>query len=172
MRMGRVSVQVLTALACLVVALGGCGGGGVEKEPEDEAIPPYPAGLSSQSSPSQVAEVLIQALDGGNDEVLRGLVAVKHEIAAVDGIYSKYGRDHDTPPAEAIGLTVAGWNMSYAWYQPGATRVSWEQIDGDNAVVGAQGVNPQTGRARELTIKLVREDGVWKVAAGLTGGDL
>jgi len=165
-------VRVLAILAWSVVVLNGCGGGGAKTEAASAVVPPYPATLSAQSSPSQVAAVLIQALDEANDPVLLGLVAVKHEVEAMDGIYRSHGKQHETSPPAAAALTVSGWKLSYAWYQPGATYVTRERIDGDTAVVSAQGLNPTTGRARELTIDMVWEDGVWKVAAGLQAREL
>lgn len=170
-RMG-VGVSVVAALACWVAVLGGCGGESAEMQAESQALPPYPSALSAQSSPSQVAEVLIQALDEGNDQVLLGLVAVKHEIEAIDSIYRKHGKEHETTPADGAALAVSGWKTSYTWYQPGATYVTGERTDGDTAGVWAQGINPTTGRARELTISMVWEDGVWKVAAGLQAREL
>jgi hypothetical protein len=170
-RMG-LGALVVAALACWVVLLGGCGGESAETQAESKTLPPYPSALSAQSSPSQVAEVLIQALDEGDDQVLLGLVAVKHDIEAIDSIYSRHGREHETAPADAAALTASGWKTSYAWYQSGATYVTEETIDGDTAVVWARGLNPTTGRARELTISMVREDGVWKVAAGLHAREL
>lgn len=168
----RVGVRVLAILALSVLVLNGCGGGDAETEATGEPVPPYPATLSAQSSPSQVAAVLIQALDEGNNPVLLGLVAVKHEVEAIDGIYKSHGKQHETSPSAAAALTVSGWKLSYSWYQPGATYVTRERIDGDTAVVSAQGLNPTTGRARQLRISMVWEDGVWKVAAGLQATEL
>ena len=168
----RTGVGVLVVLAWSALVLGGCAGRGEETDNAEEAVPPYPASLSAQSSPSQVAAVLIQGLDQGNDAVLQGLVAVKREIQAIDGIYRKHGKEHETPASDAARLTVSGWKASYAWYQPGATHVTREVVKGDTATVWAQGLNPNTGRARELTINMVWEDGVWKVAAGLQAREL
>jgi hypothetical protein len=170
-RMG-LGVSVLAVLLCWVVVLGGCGGEGAETQAEGKTLPPYPSALSAQSSPTQVAQVLIQALDEGNDQVLLGLVAVKHDVEAIDSIYRKHGKEHETAPADAAALTVSGWKTSYAWYQPGATYVAEETIEGNTAAVWAQGANPTTGRPRELTISMVWEDGVWKVAAGLQAREL
>jgi hypothetical protein len=150
------------AAACLIA---GCAG-----QPEKQStpvLPPYPAELSASSTPSQVATVLIQALDAGDKQTLLGLVAAKHEADQVDGIYRQYGKSHETPPEEAAGMAVAGWVMSYEWFEKGTTHVTGERVSGETAVVEAQGRNPNTGRARLLTIELVREDGVWKVAGGL-----
>jgi hypothetical protein len=119
-----------------------------------------------------VAQVLIQALDDGNEAVLQGLVAVKHEMEAIDAIYKKHGKEHKATPSAAVAMTVSGWKMSYAWYQPGATHVRSERISGETAMVEAEGLNPTTRRPRELAVTMVREDGVWKAAAGLRARDL
>jgi hypothetical protein len=164
----RIAVLLTTfAAACLIA---GCAG-----QPEEEStptLPPYPAELSAASTPSQVATVLIQALDAGDKQTLPGLVAAKHEVDQVDGIYRQYGKSHETPPETAAGMAVAGWVMSYEWFEKGATRVTGEDVSGDTAAVQAQGRNPHTGRARLLTIEVVREDGVWKVTGGLQSQEL
>jgi len=137
----------------------------------------YPSGLSSASTPRDVAAVLIQALDADEEKTLMGLVAAKSEAAAVDAIYRQYGRTSDTAPEEAAALAAAGWGATYAFFQPGATEVTEERIkpagaDGvEIAVVTASGRNASTGEPRLLTIRLIREDGLWKVRAGLQAAD-
>lgn len=171
----RKSKRTEFILACCIVlalvAVCGCGG----EEPGEsgaDAPPPYPASLSANSTPSQVAEVLIQGLDAGDQQLLAGLVAAKHEAEAQDEIYRKHGREHETSPADAARSLAAGWGMTYAWFEPGSTVVVSERITGDTAVVQAQGRNPTTGRPRELTIQMVREDGVWKAVGGLESREL
>ena len=167
-----VTVSALAILVCWLLALSGCEGKGTETQAESKALAPYPSSLSTQSSPSQVAEVLIQALDAGDDQVLQGLVAVQREAEAIDRIYGKYGKKHATTPADAAALAASGWKASYAWFAPGTTYVVRENINGDTAWVKAQGVNPTTRKARELVISMVQEEGVWKVAAGLKATQL
>ena len=159
----------LFAFCCLPL-LFGCGGG-EEAEPE-AALPPYPATLSAASSPSQVAEVLIQALDAEDGQTLLALVAVEHGGSEIDAIYQKYGRESDQTPEQVASLTISGWGATYAWFQKGSTRVTGERISGDTVTVEAQGINPNTGRPRLLQIEMVRENGVWKVKPGLQSREL
>jgi len=166
----RLPALLLLAICCLPWMVG-CGGGGEEEEIE-AALPSYPASLSADSSPRQVAEVLIQALDEKDGQTLLGLVAIEHGGSEIDAIYQKYGRESDKTPEEVAGLTISGWSATYAWFQKGATRVTDERISGDTATVEAQGINPNTGRPRLLQIALVREDGRWKVKPGLQSRDL
>ena len=63
-------------------------------------------------------------------------------------------------------LTVVGWRSSYAFFQNGQTTPTRQVIEGDNAVVFARGTRPD-GEPATLEIKLLREDGLWKVRAGL-----
>ena len=169
--------RVVTALAVLLCAfcsvpwVAGCGGGGSE-EGAEAGVPSYPAGLSADSSPQEVAEVLISALDAGDGEALLGLVAIKHGISEIDAIYRQYGRESDMEPLEVARLAASGWGTSYAWFEAGATRVTGEWVTGDTATVEAEGVNPTTGRPRRLQIEMVREDGVWKVTSGLESREL
>jgi len=150
---------VLLCAICSVLWVTGCGNGGSQEETE-AALPSYPPGLSGESSPRQVAEVLIKALDDRDGQALLGLVAVEHGASGLDAIYAQYGRKSNKSPAQVAGLTVSGWRGTYAWFQAGATRVTVERITGETARVEAQGVNPNTGRPRLLQIEMVREDGL------------
>ncbi len=158
---------VLPLMGSLAWAAGCASEGGKAETEAEAALPAYPPGLSAQSSPGQVAEALIQALDEGDGQALLGLVAIEHGAREVDAIYQRYGRESDKTPAQVAGLAVSGWRATYAWFRAGATRVTSERIAGDTATVEAQGVNPNTGRPRLLQIELVREDGLWKVKPGL-----
>ena len=130
------------------------------------ALPPYPSSLDADSSPSEVAEVLIAALEADDDATLIGLVAVEDAKKNVDAIFSKYGKKSNADPAQVAAMTAAGWGASYAFFKPGRTTVARETIDGDTAVVIADGFI-RRGDARELRISMIREEGVWKVRAGL-----
>ena len=169
--------RVLKILAVLLLAIcslpwvAGCGSEGGEEETE-ASLPSYPATLSADSSPSQVAEVLIQALDAKDGQTLLALVAIEHGAGDIDAIYQKYGRESDRAPEQVAGLAASGWGATYAWFQKGATLVTGERISGDTATVEAQGINPNTGRPRLLQIQLVRENGLWKVKPGLQSREL
>ncbi len=162
---------VLLLAICSLPWVAGCGSGDGEEETE-ASLPSYPPGLSAQSSPRQVAEVLIAALDENDGRALLGLVAIEHGAGEIDAIYQKYGRESEQTPEQVARLTASGWGATYAWFQKGATRVTGERISGDTATVEAQGVNPNTGRPRLLQIDMVREDGLWKVKPGLQSREL
>ncbi|MCJ7749481.1 MAG: hypothetical protein MUQ65_00045, partial [Armatimonadetes bacterium] len=115
----------LLAICCLPWTAG-CGGGGQEET--EAALPSYPPGLSADSSPRQVAEALIQALDAKDGQTLLGLVAIEHGGSYIDAIYQQYGRESDKTPEEVARFTISGWGATYAWFQKGATRVTGEQI--------------------------------------------
>ena len=164
---------VLLLAACCLPWMAGCGSGGEEAEEATEAaLPSYPPGLSAQSSPRQVAEALIAALDEKDGQTLLGLVAIEHGGSEIEAIYQKYGRESEQTPEQVARLTISGWGATYAWFQKGATRVTDARISGDTATVEAQGINPNTGRPRLLQIDLVREDGLWKVKPGLQSREL
>jgi len=165
------SGRLLTFL-CLTFLLCGCGGEEADREGTTSAPPPYPTGLSAASTPRQAAEVLIEALDQKNGQVLEGLVAARHEAEQVDAIYRRHGRRHQTSLIEAARLAASGWSATYAWFEPGTTKVTGELIQGETTVVEARGRNPSTGRPRLLVIEMIREDGVWKVKAGLESSEL
>jgi hypothetical protein len=169
-RVATVPVVLLWAM-CSVLLVTGCGSDGGEEEAE-AALPRYPPALSAESSPWQVAEVLIKALDEEDGQTLLGLVAIKRGSSEVDAIYAKYGRESKRSPAEVAGLAVSGWRATYAWFQAGTTQVTNESVTGDTAVVDARGVNPNTGRPRLLQVEMVREDGLWKVKPGLQSREL
>jgi len=165
------ALAVLVCSLCCVLWVGGCGSSGGEEE-AGVAVPSYPPGLSAESSPREVAETLIRALDADDQQTLLGLVAVKHSAAEIGAIYRKYGRESDMDPAEVARLAVSGWAATYAWFEVGATRVTGEWETGDTTTVEAEGLNPSTGRPRLLQIEMMREDGVWKVASGLESREL
>jgi len=168
------TVRRLSVCFLVLAIASGCNrndqGDGAAPQPADEpsatALAPYPADLSAQSSPTDVATVLIRALDADDAETLRGLVAVKHEVEAVDAIYRRHGRAGDTTPEKAATMAAAGWQATYLFFETNATQVERETIEKDTAEVFAAGKSP-TGKPRTLKIKLVREDDVWKVRAGL-----
>ena len=154
-------------------AVSGCGGGdddGAGSGGSSGGAPPaaleYPAELSSASSPSDVARVLIRALDAGDNRTMTGLVAAKAEAEAVDAIFRKHGRRANTRPEAAAALAVSGWRATYAVFRKGETEVDREAVEADTATVFARG-RLRSGEARRLKITLLREDGCWKVRAGL-----
>ncbi len=163
----------LTAVS-LVVVVSGCGGdtddnesgSGGSSEGQSSGLLEYPSNLSGDSSPEQVATVLITALDEKDKGTLLGLVATKAASAKIDAIFRKHGRARRTEPVKAAGLTVVGWGSTYAFFQNGQTKVKRQAIEGDNAIVFASGKRPD-GKAATLKIKLIREGGLWKIRAGL-----
>ena len=167
----RTTLLVIAVLS--VSAACGCGDGARSDAPAGGkgvgkgSVPPYPASLSGTSSPSDVATVLIQALDDDDGDTLLGLVAVKAEAAMIDAIFRKHGRKHKAGPDQAANLAAAGWGASYAFFRKGATTVIGEQVNGERALVRARGQLGANGQPRGLEIGLIREDGVWKVRAGL-----
>ena len=169
------STRCLLAYLLLVVAASGCGDNNNEEgestpaqRSEESAPAParYPASLSAESSPMEVAKALIQALDGDDKETLLGLVAVSHEMAEVAAIYRKHGRRSRLKPESVAAMTSAGWRATYMFFKKNETLVEREATNGDTAVVFAGGKTP-VGKARTLKITLLREDGLWKVRAGL-----
>ena len=167
----RTALFVMVMLS--VSAACGCGDAARSNAPAGgegegkESVSPYPASLSGTSSPSDVTAVLIEALDGGDGDTLQGLVAVKAEAAMIEAIFRKHGRKHNARPEEAARLAAAGWGASYAFFKKGATAVIGEQVNGEQALVRAKGQLGANGQPRGLEIRLIREDGVWKVRAGL-----
>jgi len=152
-------LSVCFVLPCLILC--GCA------RREGSVTIPYPSSLSDSSTPSEVAALLIKALDEENEEVLTALVAAKSEAEAIGSIFSKYGRRSSITPEKAARVAAAGWQATYAFFEKGATAVAEEQISGETAVVRANGRNASTGEAQSLTITLIREDGLWKIRAGL-----
>ena len=126
----------------------------------------YPAGLSSSSSPSEVAQALIKALDEEDEGTLLGLVAAKAVAKDIEAIFEKHGRKSKGASKAGPAFAVAGWQATYAFCQSGQTTVTREEVAGETATVFAAGKAPD-GSSKTLKIKLVREDGVWKVEAGL-----
>ena len=166
---------VLLLVVVSLVPIGqGCGGkteNGTAPEAETEtagspAAASYPAALSAASTPSEVARVLVQALDAQNKATLLGLVATKAATEQVDAIYKKYGKRSPIKPEANAALAAGGWLATYSFVQSGQTEVKGERITGESATVTAAAKGPD-GTARTLMIKLVREERVWKVLPGI-----
>jgi len=165
---------IVLALVSLAMLASGCGrdgegegaasGGASGEEPASVAA--YPSSLSADSSPEEVVGVLIQALDEDDDATLIGLVAVKAEVKAVEAIFRRGGRSAKLTPESVAPPTAGGWGASYAFFRAGETQVDSATVEGDTAVVLATG-NRLDGTPSTLKVKLVREDGLWKVRAGL-----
>ena len=152
-------------LAVLVCACSRAG----SKGEQGSTAPKYPAELSAESSPSAVAQVLIRALEEEDTPTLMGLVAVKAESKAVEDIYRRHGREAKTDYNKVARFTAGGWAISYAFVQNGSAEVGKESVQGDKATVTA-GARLPNGDPCRLRLKLVQEDGVWKVGAGIEMG--
>ena len=139
---------------------------GAAEETTDSQIAPYPADLSPESTPEEVVQRLIRALEGEDKQTLLGLVAVEAEMKAVDDIYRRYGRRSPQKPAQVAALTAAGWGASYVFLQPGQSKVEESEVQGERASVFVAGIR-RDGEDTRLKVDLLREDGVWKVRAGL-----
>lgn len=126
----------------------------------------YPSELSPESTPKDVAQVLIQALEDNDKDTLLGLVALTAGREEFDIIYQRYGRENPMTPEEIGQLIAAGWGATHDFMQPGSTQVVEEEISRDKATVTAE-ARGRNDEPRLLKISLVREDGVWKILPGL-----
>ncbi len=166
--------MLFLAAVSLVVVVSGCGGdaddyesgSGGSSEGQSSGLLEYPSSLSGDSSPEQVAAVLIKALEERDKDTLLGLVAAEAAARQIDAIFRKHGRARRTEPVKAAGLTVVGWSATYAFFQNGQTKLKRQVIEGDNATVFASGKRPD-GKPATIKIKLLRENGLWKVRTGL-----
>ena len=126
----------------------------------------YPASLSAESSPKEVAAALVKALDSGDSATLLGLVALKDATQEVKAIYERHGRSSKMTPDSVARLTAAGWRATYAFLQKSQTVVEREEAGTNSARVFCAG-RSKDGKRRVIRIDMVREDGLWKVRAGL-----
>jgi hypothetical protein len=163
---------MILCLVLLVFCMG-CGKKEGATSPSSESggapasqLPAYPSALSAQSTPEEVVQVLIAALDADDGQTLRDLVAVEDSFKDVSAIYEKYGKKSPMKPEDVAKLAAAGWGATYAFFQSGETQIQESTTSGDSATVIAAGKAPN-GDPRRLRIKLLREDGLWKVCAGL-----
>ena len=158
--------RLLTVALALMVL--GCGKSGDQTESGkiQKGVLPYPSGLSAKSAPKEVAQALVEALDGGDKKTLLGLVAVKAGAEDIEAIFRKHGRRKSAKPGTVAALAVTGWQATYAFVKKGETQVAREEIEGDKALVFAD-CQARDGKPRTLEITLLREDGLWKVRPGL-----
>lgn len=144
------------------------------REEEDISRPiTYQTGLSPESTPTEVANLLIKGLDEENEELLAALAAGKEEARAIEDIFRKHGlspgksRGEEARAAAAARLAASGWRATYVFFKKGETRVTGEEIRAEEATVYAEGKKKATLEPGTIIISLIREDGIWKVRAGL-----
>jgi len=155
----------------LLVMIIGCrntqGGKGQQSQLEKtEKISAYGISLTRESSPKEVANLLIKGLDNDDKNILSKLVAVKYEMKEIEKIFHKYGKKANVTPEKTATITVLGWMATYAFFEKGQTTITEEKIEGDKSYVYAIGQKPN-GAKRTLEIRMIREDGWWKIQAGL-----
>jgi len=158
-------------LLITLVLVSGCRRGGRSETAgggsQPSEISAYGITLTKESPPGKVAELLIKGLDNGDTELLKKLVAVKHETAAVDAIYGKYGKKSSITPDKAASLAVAGWKATYSFFKKGETTVTKTDLQGETATINATAKGGTNLEERHIRINLVMEDGWWKVTAGI-----
>jgi len=153
-------------LPILIITLITCGG---QKQTAQVGQPDTIAGygivLTKESPPQDVARLLIQALENDNEELLAKLVAVKYEARALTTTRRQLAAlGKKLTPEKIAVMTAAGWCGTYLSFTPGRTRITDETICGDTAYVNIIAINLQ-GEERPIAIKMVREDGRWKIPA-------
>jgi len=148
------SRAVLASMLWGVLA-SGCGSGDEDDAPMSKP-PPYPASLSKDSTPTDVAKLLVKALEEKDRRTLQGLVAVKAAGKDMERIGKTYS------PAKVAALVAIGCGSTYAFFKKGETEITGEEIGGDTATVRARGKNKED-KPMGLVLPMVREDGVWKV---------
>jgi len=132
---------------------------------QPDSIAGYGIVLTEESSPRDVARLLIQALDNDDEQLLTKLVAVKYETRALKTIRRQQGAAGKKLSPEKIAvMTAAGWRGTYLSFTPGRTRITDEIICGDTAYVNIIAINLQ-GNELPLAIKMVHEDNLWKIPA-------
>jgi len=168
--------NVLVPMLVAALFAAGCGSGEDDTGRPGEADAgagalAYPATLSPDSTPTQVAEALIEALDEKDTAALMGLVAVEAGVADIKRIFSRHGKKSNVTPQQAARLAVSGWRATYALFAEGETKVTKEKAEANTATVLAVGRNKRTDTERTLAVRLVREDNLWKVKPGLNASE-
>jgi len=158
------SLLIILPIFLLFLILSDCGK--EEKKVTAAITYSYPAALSESSTPSDVAQVLIKGLDEGDNKTLIGLVA-KESIEEIDAMTQKLRGNSKPKEGSGVAMIVAGWKMTCSFSQPSSTQVVNEDISGDNAIVYLLAHNATTGAEQHLEVKMVREEGLWKVKAGI-----
>jgi len=154
-------------LLILIITLITCGGQRqTAQSNQPDTIAGYGIVLIKESPPQDVARLLIQALENDNKEILTKLVAVQYEARALTTTrrqLAALGKKKLTPEKIAV-MTAAGWCGTYLSFTPGRTRITDETICGDTAYVNIIAIDLR-GKEQPNAIKMVREDGRWKIPA-------
>ncbi|MEO0131262.1 MAG: hypothetical protein ABIK76_06190, partial [candidate division WOR-3 bacterium] len=99
------------------------------EERKIEKIFAYGITLTKESSPKEVANLLIKGLDNEDEELLKKLVAVDYETKEIEKIFKNQGKKAKINKEEVADLTVSGWLLTYTFFQKGKTRVIEEEIE-------------------------------------------
>lgn len=138
-----------------------------KKTKKDESFEVYGVKIDRNTEPMEIAKILIKALDEDDYNVLKKLVAVKTEKKAIIDIFKKYSqKPRITEDEKIINLVVSGWILTYSFFKKGNTIITGDKVGGDSAFVYATGIK-LNGSISSFEIKFIREDGYWKVLAGL-----
>jgi len=138
-----------------------------KKNEKFKSFTAYGITIDSTTEPMKIAEVLIKALDEENDSVLKLLVAVKSEKNAIKEIYKKYYQKPREMKDENIRkLVISGWMLTYSFFEKGNTYITGDKVGEDSAFVYASGLKIN-GERRNMMIRMVKEDGFWKVLGGI-----
>jgi len=159
----------IIAFSFLLVTIAGCRNTQKEtgQQSQPEKVSAYGITLIRESSPREVANLLIKGLDNDDKNILSKLVAVKYGAEEVEKIFRKYGKKSNISPEKSTALAVSGWMATYAFFEQGQTAITGDKTEGDKAYVYATGRNQTSGANQNLEIRMVREDGWWKIQPGL-----
>ncbi len=124
------------------------------------AISLYGMELTSESSPLEVAEVALVAIENEDLDSLVRLVATKRVIADVQKIINgnqAFRRSADDAPRTTAEVVAERINL----LTPESRTVGKETIDGDEATVVVVGICD--GEIRQQTLYFTRENELWKL---------
>lgn len=147
----------LTISVFVVMMLGGC----ASRTPAPstaQAAPPLPAGVTTSSTPTEVANVALSLVAAGDQDSFAGLIAAERVASDMQAI-TRGKENFEELRQEGVGIATRSIYRSVE--ELTSPRVSRESIDDERATCTIEGTRNGNPAHRELF--MVREDGYWKL---------
>jgi pyruvate/2-oxoglutarate/acetoin dehydrogenase E1 component len=157
----------LSIVIVVAAALSGCRPSGVASPSKTNAAaqPTGGVAITRDSSPEDVAKLLIAAIEKSDTAVLAQLVASQHVRSDTQRITQ--GRKQFAKVVDnGDALAIVGWRAKFSFLKSGSAKVASHSIDGERATVLLEAVNKQDEPV-SLEVNLVREADLWKVMPGI-----
>ncbi len=161
----RVRFRILICPLFILLAIGckdSTSSPGSAAAPASAEIASDPSGvtIALDASPREVAQVALQAIEAGNKDALRSLVAVKKVTQDIEAI-TRDRAAFQGMVANAIPTAVSAIMLEINGLDVEGREIDQESITDDTAMVTVKGM--RAGQAQTRRFFLVKEDSQWRL---------